>query len=220
MNRSLSSGIVPTTLKAAVIKPLLKKTTLDPEVLNNFRPISNLPFISKVLERIVASQLIDHLSHNSLCDPFQSGFRSLHSTETALTKVTNDLLLALDSNSSSLLILLDLSAAFDTVDHNILLDRLSNYIGIHGTALSWLKSYLSDRRHCVSYKNTTSESSSVQFGVPQGSVLGPLLSGIYLLPLGEIFRRFGINYHCYADDTQIYIPVTPDDHSHLANLES
>ena len=220
INRSLSSGIVPNTFKAAVIKPLLKKPSLDPEVLNNFRPISHLPFISKVLERIVSSQLIDHLSRNSLCDPFQSGFRSLHSTETALTKVTNDLLLASDSNSSSLLILLDLSAAFDTVDHTILLDRLSNYIGIRGTALSWLKSYLSDRRHCVSYKNTTSESSSVQFGVPQGSVLGPLLFGIYLLPLGEVFRRFGINYHCYADDTQIYIPITPDDHSHLANLES
>ena len=220
INTSLSCGIVPTSFKSAIIKPLLKKPNLDSEVLNNFRPISNLPFLSKILEKVVSTQLVDYFSNNNLLDPFQSGFRSLHSTETALTKVTNDLLLALDSNSSSLLILLDLSAAFDTIDHNILLNRLSNYVGIRGTALSWLKSYLSDRRHCVSFKNILSIFSLVEFGVPQGSVLGPLLFGVYLLPLGEIFRSFGINFHCYADDTQIYIPIRPDDRSQLGNLET
>lgn len=220
INTSLSSGVVPASFKSAVIKPLLKKPNFDPEVLNNFRPISNLPFLSKVLERVVSSQLTDYFSRNCLFDPFQSGFRSRHSTETALTKVANDLLLALDSNSSSLLVLLDLSAAFDTVDHSILLDRLANYVGIRGTALSWLKSYLSDRAQCVSYKNIMSIFSLVKYGVPQGSVLGPFLFGAYLLPLGDIFRRFGISYHCYADDTQIHIPIRPNDRSQISNLES
>ncbi|XP_078139509.1 uncharacterized protein LOC144539314 [Centroberyx gerrardi] len=219
INTSLSSGIVPSSFKSAIIKPLLKKSNLDPDDLNNFRPISNLPFLSKVLERIVSTQLTDYLSCNSLFEPFQSGFRSLHSTETALTKVVNDLLLASDSDSSSVLILLDLSAAFDTVDHNILLNRLASDVGIRDSALSWLNSYLSDRTHCVSHKNTISDYSKVNFGVPQGSVLGPLLFSIYMLPLGEIFRSYGIKFHCYADDTQIYIPIRPDDRLQLSNLE-
>ena len=219
VNTSLSTGVVPSAFKTAVIKPLLKKPNLDPDVLNNYRPISNLPFISKVLERIVANQLTDHLSTNSLLEPSQSGFRSLHSTETALTKVVNDLLIASDSDSSSILILLDLSAAFDTVDHTILLTRLTKYVGIRGLALSWLKSYLTDRTQSVSQNNVISARSKVKFGVPQGSVLGPLLFSIYMLPLGEIFRQHDVMFHCYADDTQIYLPIRPNDRSRLPNLE-
>ena len=165
LNLSIKSGVLPSAFKTAVISPPLKRPNLDPESLNNYRPISNLPFLSKILEKIVAAQLIAYMSSNSLFEVFQSGFRRFHSTETALTKVTNDVLLAMDAGDTSMLILLDLSAAFDTVDHTILLKRLENQIGIRGLALSWLKSYLSERKQCVHYNNVTSEYRELNCGV-------------------------------------------------------
>uniref|UniRef100_A0A672ZEB2 Reverse transcriptase domain-containing protein n=1 Tax=Sphaeramia orbicularis TaxID=375764 RepID=A0A672ZEB2_9TELE len=149
INTSLVTGYVPQSFKFAVIKPLLKKPTLDPDLLVSYRPISNLPFLSKVLERVVVKQLCQHLQDNSLFEHFQSGFRAHHSTETALVKVTNDLLLAADDGLVSILVLLDLSAAFDTIDHSILLQRLEWDIGIRGAALCWFKSYLSNRYQFV-----------------------------------------------------------------------
>ena len=120
INRCLSSGCVPSSFKHATVQPLLKKKNLDPLVLSNFRPISKLPFISKVLEKIVLNQLQEYFLRANVCEVFQSGFKPLHSTETALLKVFNDLLLSLDSGNCAILILLDLTAAFDTVDHSIL----------------------------------------------------------------------------------------------------
>ena len=209
INHSLLAGHVPPALKTAVIKPLLKKPTLDPEVLANYRPISNLPFLSKVLEKTVAAQLQDHLKLNNLYEKFQSGFRAGHSTETALVRVTNDLLMAADTGSPSLLILLDLTAAFDTVDHNILLHRLQSTIGLYGNAHNWFSSYLTDRTEHVALGKATSHTHNVTCGVPQGSVLGPALFTLYLLPLGRVISRHGLSYHCYADDTQLYIRTSP-----------
>ncbi|XP_038153804.1 uncharacterized protein LOC119791657 [Cyprinodon tularosa] len=126
INSSLSTGVVPIAFKHAIVQPLVKKPGLDQKVLANFRPISKLPFLSKILEKIVFNQLKAFLDEHNSWEVFQSGFRVLHSTESALLKVFNDILLASDCGDNVVLVLLDLSAAFDTVDHDILLARLQH----------------------------------------------------------------------------------------------
>ncbi len=143
VNLSLSSSVVPEKLKEALLSPLIKKALMDSELLKNFRPVSNLAFISKIIEKVVASRTISHMCINKLYEPMQSAYRKYHSTETALLRVQNDILMSVDKKGAVVLLLLDLSAAFDTVDHAILLSRLSGWLGIQGKALTWFQSYLS-----------------------------------------------------------------------------
>ena len=137
INFSLHEGSFPSTFAHAIVHPLLKKPSLDPDDLSNYRPISTLNFISKILERIVLNRMQTHLSSNSLISPFQSAYRKFHSTESALLTVHNDIICSMDGGKVTALVLLDLSAAFDTVDHSILLHRLENWFGISGPALDW-----------------------------------------------------------------------------------
>ena len=210
INSSLTAGYVPSVFKRARVAPLLKKPTLDPSDVNNYRPVSLLSFLSKTLERAVLGQLSCYLSQNDLLDPNQSGFKTGHSTETALLCVTEALRTAKANSLSSALILLDLSAAFDTVNHQILLSTLSE-LGISGAAHAWIASYLTGRSYQVAWRESVSAPCALTTGVPQGSVLGPLLFSLYTKSLGSVISSHGLSYHCYADDTQLIFSFPPSD---------
>ena len=145
------------------------------------------------------------MSPNDLYSKYQSAYRKYHSTETALLKVQNDILCAIDSHKEVILALLDLSAAFDTIDHGILLKRLETRFGVTGTALDWFRSYLIGRTQSVVVNGSSSEPKELLYGVPQGSVLGPILFTLYCAPLEDILKRHLIDFMMYADDTQMYI---------------
>ena len=310
VNLSLKSGVFPDTLKLSHITPLLKKPPLSKDDMTNYRPVSNLNFISKLLEKIIANRIRSHLQSNDLLNRYQSAYRPMHSTETALLKVQNDLLRNLDDGKTT--VLLDLSAAFDTLDHSgeewgsrvvvntaavharvrgsvpclgglketkmffphprvkvIIVGRLrdrevtcsasdrqgsnfescvwrtvsshhpqevlpaqfslyvykgglkpdsfhyhsgdismlENWYGISGNALLWFASYLMDRQQMVKVKECVGEPFQTKYGVPQGSVLGPLLFTLYTIPLSKIISRHNVCHHLSADDTQIYITL-------------
>jgi hypothetical protein len=222
INLCLKESTFPSCFKTALIKPLLKKHSLPKDDLSSYRPISNLTFLSKLLERIIHNRLITHLNSFTSLSPFQSAYRKFHSVETALLRIQNDLLQAIDKRHVTALILLDLSAAFDTIDHNILLTRLSSTFGICGPALELLKSYITNRLQFVCIDSASSDLSTLTSGVPQGSVLGPLLFTLYTTPLSYLLTDSVMSFHLYADDTQLYISFSPQDYagslSHLSSV--
>jgi hypothetical protein len=213
-NKSLSQGIFPQSFKVAEITPILKKSSLDASVPANYRPISNLQYLSKLLERVVNNQLVEHLQENDLMPAHQSAYRRCHSTETALLKVSSDVLMAADAGMVTLLAMLDLSAAFDCVDHQILLTRLDRSFGISSVALEWTRSYLDRRTQRVRYNGEVSASMVLEFGVPQGSVQGPLYFLLYSADAFQLAENHGFNIHGYADDLQLY------DHCSTCDMDS
>ena len=209
VNCSLSEGVVPDEFKKAIVTPLIKKSSLPPNDLKNYRPVSGLGFISKLVERVVASQLNDHVSVNGLENVRQSAYKLGHSTESALLSIKNDVHLAFAKGEATAVVLLDQSAAFDTIDHDTLLDSLSSWFGVSGVVLDWFKSYLSDRVQCIQIGSILSDAKKLLYGVPQGSVLGPILFSLYTTPLSKVIQNnLGINFQFYADDTQLYVHLT------------
>ena len=205
INLSLEQGSIE-CLKSAVIFPLLKglDSLLDPEIFKNYRPVSTLQLIGKLIERIVADRLDEHMDANGLHCVNQHGYKRCHSTETLLLKIANDLFLACDKMIPTLLMLLDLSAAFDTVDHEKMLSILKNRFGIRGTALNWFRSFLVGRSQRVKINDSFSNSECVDYGVPQGSILGPKLFNMYAQSFASVMGScIKVSVEGYADDHQI-----------------
>ena len=209
INRSIIDSVVPESMKMAIVTPILKKSYLDSSDISNYRPISNLSFLSKLLERAIKQQLTRYLESESLLPHNQSAYRAGHSTETAALRVFSDLVSESDAGNISLMALLDLSAAFDTVDYEILFLRLETVCGVTGSALSWIKSYLTNRKQAIKCAGAISPTSNLTCGVPQGSVLGPLLFLVYTIGLDEVIARHDLLNHAYADDAQIYGSCKP-----------
>jgi len=183
VNASLEEGRLPISQRHAIVTPLLKRPGLKTADMSNYRPVSNLGFMTKVVERAVAIRLNDYLVGNDLLPCHQSAYRKKHSTETAMLRVWSDVLMAADILQVTLLCLLDLSAAFDCVDHDLLLHRLQLSFGPRGVALEWIRSFLTDRTQQIAYDGQLSTSCLLPFGFPQGSVLGPLLYTLYTADL-------------------------------------
>ena len=221
INISLHSGILTSSLKHVIMKPILKKSGLDIECLSNYRPISQLPFISKILEIIVSKQVINYLNANSLFDTRQSTYRKFHSPEILLLSILDDFLNKLDNNYNIQLILLDLSAAFDTFDHSILIKHLED-IGIVGIPLARIKSYLSERTFSIKSDNHYSFTCKNILYSASRFVLGPLLFSLYILPLKNIIANFPSGkYQMFADDIQLYIelPVIANSSDNVALID-
>lgn len=210
-NASMCSGKFPDSQKHAVVFPRLKKSTLVADDVNSYRPISNLSFASKLVERVIASRFTAHAENNKLFPIRQSAYRRHHSTESAVVSVMNDIIRAIDNGEVAAMVLLDLSAAFDTVDHKTLMDVMQQRFAISNIPLMWFSSYLTNRTQSVSVNGIQSAQNQVVCSVPQGSVLGPLEFITYTDDVVEIFCRHCVRYHLFADDKQVYTATTISD---------
>src|SRR5437899_11356806 len=197
----------PQAFKHAIVTPLLKKPALNKESLSNYRPISNLSYLSKFTERIVLQKLPVHLSSNDLFNKHQSAHTKHRSTETVLLSVCNTITNAMSHQRLTGLCMLDLSAAFDTIDHNILLERLSSWFGISGSVLNWFSSYLMDRTLSVKVQEYSSSQTNLNYGLPQVSVLGPIIFNLYTTPLSSLISSHSLDHELFADDTRSNVHV-------------
>ena len=210
INSSLDSGIFPDILKVAKVCPIFKNG--DKSDFQNYRPISVLPSFSKIFEKVVQSRLLSYLHLNNILCSNQFGFRKNHSTYMALIELYDKISLAIDKNEYSIGIFIDLSKAFDTLDHNILLKKLYHY-GIRGKAWDWFNSYLCNRKQCVCLNGIMSDYKLVTHGVPQGSILGPLLFILYINDIVNCSKY--LLFILFADDTNLFFSCK--DIRHLFN---
>lgn len=210
LNLSLTSGTVPNKMKIARVVPVFKKGKKD--TLNNYRPISLLTSISKVLERLVYKRLIKFLTKYNILSNSQFGFRQKHSTTHALLSFIDKVAHAIDDVSHIIGVFLDFSKAFDTINHDILIYKLRHY-GIRGKALNWFQDYLTNRKQFVSIKGRDSRQKLITCGVPQGSLLGPLLFILYINDLPNSSQA--LSFICFADDTNLFL--TDRDPHNLVN---
>ena len=200
VNDSLKTGSMD-GIKLSVLDPLLKKCGLDSDIKKNYRPVNNLLFMSKLIERTVLCRLNTHMSqHNLHCDS-NFGYKKFHSTETMMLGLVDEVLSGFDENKCTIILFLDLSAAFDTIDFEKLLQILSDEIGIGGVALQWFRSFLTERTQKVKISNVFSKICEVLFGAPQGSVLGPKLFSIYVRSQPKVFEFCNFKSSSFADDS-------------------
>ena len=202
-NLSLSSGVFPNVLKIAKVLPIFKNG--DKKIVSNYRPISVLSVFSKIFEKIVYTRLFEYLDVNHILSNSQFGFRQKLSTSMALLELTDVISKCMDSKNFTVGVFLDLAKAFDTVDHGILLAKLNHY-GVRGISNNWFRSYLATRRQYVTINGVSSDFSNITCGVPQGSILGPLLFIVYINDLNtvsEILRTI-----MFADDTNLFMSGT------------
>jgi len=205
INTSLLSVCFPNVWKIAEVKPILKDG--DHEIANNNRPISLLPILSKACERVAHDQFMEYLTSKNRLSTKQSGNKKSHSTETSVIQTTDMILGAIDKKQLTAVVLLDMSKAFDSINHNMLLVKLQD-VGASPSAIQWFRSYLTS---C--YQVVTIDRLQVVNGVPQGSILEPLLFSIYMNYLPSIPRYCSVQ--CYVDDTKLLLPFQPQDQSQV-----
>ena len=206
MNVSLEQGVFPDSWNMAIIRPLLKKLGLE-LVTSNYRPVSNLPFLSKVMEKVVLARYNSHCDRHNLIPSFQLAYRQKHSCETLMVKLVNDLLWSMERKEATAVAVIDLSAAFDTVDHNILIDLLHETFRIGDKTLRWFQSYLENRYCKVKIGKNYSERKSLNFSVPQGSCACPVLYLSYAASISDVVSEVSkeghprpISLNGFADD--------------------
>ena len=209
VNTSLMQGTFPSTLKHATIRPIIKDKDLDKEIFKNYRPVSNTPFLSKLIEKAANNQITKYLEQNNLFPSQQSAYRKHHSCETAMVKIMDDIQQSVSEKKMVMLVLIDLSSAFDTVDQDILLFKLLNHFGITGTVLEWIKSYLKGRTFSVRIQNVNGKMCLLIYGVPQGTILGPLLFVLYIHDIVSIGEKYDVSVELYADDCSWYYSFSP-----------
>ena len=214
-NRSLISGTFPSKLKIAKVFPIYKKG--GKSLINNYRPISVFPYFSKIIEKIVNKRLVNHLDTNDIIIDPQHGFRQGRSTTSAILSLTDYILKSFDDCKFVCGIFLDFMKAFETVNHDILLDKLE-HIGIRNNALTWFRNYLLNRKQFVSYNKFSSSTQYLKCSIPQGSILGPQLFSIYINDLVNSLKIF--NLVLFADDSCVYHSHQNIDHLiNIANNE-